>query len=507
MAMIPRFSTARIKQRIETLSDMQSFVRHATPFIGPYAIEKLYNEYAIYVIEFDPDDKGYHWRHYDLNDACMAVDLLLFKHADTSACSTNPNISIGYILANGKGICEKTLSCKMRHHVTTVTYNNKHINMLEPFARTLQYTPKRTILNKYQCSYERTKLVKTHTLMIYLLKAYYATNERHKESYLNQALGELIHSNRVWPTPLRLLQLCLFTEEGVVRQPYKCVYNVDDGKQLRAEVVWLDTLTCNPDDILTWQPHLLLPAAQSGIRIERKMLRHAIPKRIFFIPVTSITDDTGVMSHMLMDYLKALIRRDNVLTHIGRICKNPVPIENNTIADHEHDYIHQIFLTVQHAEQRGDNVSYVDVPSITKLTPPPCITGLFDKHHKMWDYAVRFQLAYILSSVAHLCDISVETIAKPFVEGLEKRNKRKDSLEHFLYCLKHNKRTGNVYSSLMDTRKCKHRQHPTVNAEGIACPFGGNVTACLASRHNTNATLTKDNATVSLIWTQTQHKA
>lgn len=129
--------------------------------------------------------------------------------------------------------------------------------------------------------------------------------------------------------------------------------------------------------------------------------------------------------------------------------------------------------------------------------PPPCISDLYKLPHE-WNNGIRYQLAYIIVSIARELRIDVHQIAQPFVRYMSTHFHGKESKRRLRHFVTHLKR-----SHVEDVQPCITRaQYAGQNQKSISCPFGGGregVKQCLAKRGVPFA-LHIEKLTVSRVW-------
>lgn len=109
---------------------------------------------------------------------------------------------------------------------------------------------------------------------------------------------------------------------------------------------------------------------------------------------------------------------------------------------------------------------------ISDAAPPACIKQLCSKAKTQpWKNDDRYQLAYVLNTLAQKRDVDGVTIAEPFVEIMRQYNMGEDRIKAF---------QSQIRPHYIDKRTCKSRARL---ASGLVCPYGvGGVKACINSR-------------------------
>ena len=116
--------------------------------------------------------------------------------------------------------------------------------------------------------------------------------------------------------------------------------------------------------------------------------------------------------------------------------------------------------------------------------PPPCIQNQMTK--PVWKNDDRWQLGYVINSLAAKLETDPIEIAEPFIRYMEEQSMGKHRIDQFIHSLSRTK---------PDRRTCASRGNVTA---GITCPFNGNSAHCISQRNG--KFINPLTATIADIW-------
>lgn len=339
--------------------------------------------------------------------------------------------AIGYIIADGKFITDDTYTDKniltLRHVIANATPVTSPV-----ICRQLKRIP----LEERTCQA--------------VLNA--ALNESRQLKIVEQEATIITKRRNIWPHPIELLEQCVgHSIDAIVHH------------QPQEEDPWY--LSVDACHALSIWPRLI------GRReIVLKSGRALVPKHIFMSSIPRV----------VTAYLMRLARDDRLLAWIETTESSTSMSE----LDPYQSYVATMRSGIMKRKRRlSDSV-------IQGAGAPPCIQLLMSRGTTTpWKNDERYQLAYVINSLAEKREADAALLAQPYVEFMEHHNMGKERISKF---------TSQLKPRYLDKRLCKFRGNLQ---SGIICPFSGGshgVKVCIQKRKGIY--IDPESATIADIW-------
>ena len=176
------------------------------------------------------------------------------------------------------------------------------------------------------------------------------------------------------------------------------------------------------------------------------------------------------LENVIMKYLTRLATSDSLQTWIAS--------DEDSM---EHRLLDEMMTrTAERKRRMSDSV-------VSDGAPPPCIVALCEKgKREPWKNDERYQLGYVISSLAAKRGVDGKTIAEPFVNFMRDTGMGEGRIKEFL---------GQIRPQYTDKRTCRSRARL---ASGIVCPVGS-VKKCLSMRKGA-IFIDPETTTIANVW-------